>query len=186
MWKKIILFVFLYVGVFSCCQEPPEYWEMQDVWVGVSPPLGQQFVNGTFAGDSLFIGVGFNGYPTHASNDWEFTTMTSAYGGGHYCDKGGDLGLINYIVEFEVVSNHRFNKIPAGQPLNPILTVDGRPLNDVIAESSTWAYEDGADGYSMRIKLPGRPEGFFKHTFTVRMTTADRKIIEKETLPIIW
>ena len=183
MAKRILLFFFFYIGLFSCCRDTPDYWEIVSLEPLQLSSYTEDFTLEELQGDSIFIYFDVIINYTHKEAFVPITLGNQLYG-WQPCEKG-KLGSADPVIDLELTSDNDYQDIPPGESLEPHLNYGFTSKVEFLESfNKTSMY-----GTSYRIfwgfQLQGHPETE-EHTFTLSLLTASGAEFTVTSEPVVW
>lgn len=184
MIKRILLFLFFFIGFFSCCRDAPDYWEIVSAERLQFFSYTEDFNLEELQGDSLWIDIDLAITYTHKEAFTPITLGNQLYG-WQPCEKGR-LGNADPVIDVELISDNFYRDIPPGESLDPYIKYGSNISKSEFLEAfnKTSMYGDTYWTY-LGFQLQGHPQTE-EHTFTLSLMTASGAEFTIASDPIVW
>ncbi len=181
--KEAILFLLLFSGLLGCeCFDAGTEWNIDGFELSILDKNDNYPFNGMVEGDSVKLTITFAAefvdLYTNPFRELQYSAFATS------CAKPGDDGLNDDIEHFKLYSSADFNSIPAGEPLNELLLVNGRKsIVEWLESSKNWAFR--FHNFS-ELVFTERPEVASTHMFTIQVILRSGETMERSTDEIQW
>ncbi|WP_347158237.1 hypothetical protein [Pontibacter chitinilyticus] len=203
MLKKTILLLLVLTGIIpiACCPENPSgpyLLKLEHIGLAqenfIRPSMGPHddyliAPNSTYAEDTLLILMDFNFLL--AVHRPAFSLQPTALATS--CDFSPHLTQLNdKIKDITITSDHPFNEVAAGQPLNRKVvafrdrSAPALPLTQVIALINSLSGNEFLNSRLSTFALVEKPTGSYKHIFSITITYESGKQETADSIPITW
>ena len=184
MLKRTFLILFIFSGLYSCCSDVKEYWNIDDFDVVINDFSGNSPTDGVITADSLKLILNLErSYVQNPINTLLKPNTLTALS----CEPDGWKGMDNAVTKIKITSRQDFNDFPAGTNLNSFFTseLNDESIENFVANAKDW-YPDGY--YSLTFLIKEKPNSIFNQTqqFDVEIEFSSGDKIKRSSPEISW
>ncbi len=181
--KKFILFTLLFAGIWGCCGDVKDNWNIDSMNILVFSQDDVAPSNNMLTADSIQLLIGLNA--SFVSNDafnFENPFMATAYATS--CESDGHLGMDDKISAITVTSNKDFGSIAAGESLNDLISFNRtETMMDWATDIRNKSFEFNQETIFVIGQKPFDTE---ERTFIVTMEFVSGRTVSGETASFVW
>ena len=179
----MILFTFLFAGIWGCCGDVKDNWNIDSFNILVFNQDDVRPSNNMLTADSIQLLIGLSASFVSEDNfNLQNPFMKSAYATS--CEDDGHLGMDDKISAITVTSSTNFGTIAAGESLNDLVSFEqSRSMMD-------WADDIANKGFNFNQEvifvIGQKPFDSQERTFIVTMDFESGKSVTSETEAFVW